>query len=177
MQKLEADIQQLLNGTQTEIPATLSVYVEGQPLTQAEIVPKLQACLKVYEQVAAAKAAYGQALQVLQGIAEEAQAFKVAYGQALRPILGKASPRLKSFGISVVQRKAPTAETQLLAHVKRLATRKARGTRGKRQRLKIKGADVTSVTVSANAVSANGSAVRSAVTDDSPIVAATVPGG
>ena len=106
MQKLEADLQQLLNGTQTELCRNAERVRRGTAAQlQAEIVPKLQAWLKVYEQVAAAKAAYGQALQVLQGIAEEAHAFKVAYGQALRPILGKASPRLTSFGISAVARK------------------------------------------------------------------------
>ena len=82
--------------------------------------------------------------------------------------LGRSVP----FGISAVARKTPTAETQLLAHVKRLATRKARGTRGKRQRLKIKGADVRAVTVSADG---------STVTDDSPaatpVAVAAAPGG
>jgi hypothetical protein len=152
MQKLEADFQQLLNGTQTEIPATVSVHVDGQLLTQPELVAKLQAYLQVYEQVAATKAAYGQALQALQGIADEAHAFKVAYGQVLRHVLGKASPNLGSFGINVIARKTPTVETQLLAHAKRLATRKARGTLGKRQKLNIKGANVAAITVTEDGV-------------------------
>jgi hypothetical protein len=159
MQKLEWDFQQLLNGTQTELPATVSVYVDGQLLTQPQLIAKLQAYLQVYEQLAAAKAAYGQALQALQGIADEGHAFKVAYGQALHHVLGKASPSLGSFGVSVIERKTPTVETQLLAHAKRLATRKARGTLGKRQKLRIKGADVGAVTVTEDGGTSSGTIV------------------
>ncbi len=126
------------------------MHVDGEELTQAQVVAKLQGYLDVYERVNAAKAAYGQALEAQEAMAAQAHAFKVSYGQALRHVLGKASPALATFGISVQQRKTPTAQTQLLANAKRLATRKARGTLGKRQKAKIKGADVASVTVSAS---------------------------
>jgi hypothetical protein len=149
MKKLESNFQELLAGTQTELPATLTVHVDGEQLTQAQIVAKLQGYLDVYEQVASTKAAYEQALLAQEAIAAQAQAFKVSYGQVLRHVLGKQSPMLASFGINLVQRKIPTVETMVLAHAKRLATRKARGTLGKRQKAKIKGAEVASVTVTA----------------------------
>jgi hypothetical protein len=149
MKKLELNFQQLLAGTQTELPPTLTMHVDGEQLTQAQIVARLQGFLAVYEQVSATKAAYGQALLAQEAMAVQAQAFKVSYGQVLHHVLGKASPMLASFGINVVERKAPTAETQVLAHAKRLATRKARGTLGKRQKKLIKGAEVAAVTVSA----------------------------
>jgi hypothetical protein len=147
MQKLEADFQQLLAGAQAELPATLTLHVDGEQLTQPELIAKLQGILDVFERAAAAKAAYGIALQAQQQMVATAAPFKVACGQAVRHVLGKASPALASFGLNAQQRKVPTAETQILAQAKRLATRKARGTLGKRQKLKIKGAPVATVTL------------------------------
>ena len=71
--------------------------------------------------------------------------------------------------------RVPTAETQILAQAARLATRKARGTMGRRQKLRIKGAHIAAVTVSASgAVATNDSQVIAPVV--APVVAAAPPG-
>jgi len=149
MTKAQTQLQQMLAGTQKNLPATSTVDVNGQELKQSDIVAKLQGWIQLCEQKEAAKAAAGTAVQALKeaGITE----FLVVYVQALKQALGKSSPLLADFGLNVTQRKVPTPETRTLAHAKMLATRAARQTLGSQQKKTVKGPGVTSVTVTPNA--------------------------
>jgi len=149
MTKAQTQLQQLLAGTQKDLPGTSTVDVNGQELKQSDIVAKLQGWIQLMEQKDAAKAAAGTADQALKeaGITQ----FKVVFAQALKQVFGKSSPLLADFGLKVTQRKVPTTQTRILAHAKSLATRAARKTMGKQQKKAVKGPGVTSVTVSPNA--------------------------
>ena len=149
MTKAQTQLQQMLAGTQKNLPATSTVDVNGQELKQSDIVAKLQGWIQLTEQKEAAKAAAGSAVQALKeaGITQ----FLVVYVQALKQVLGKSSLLLADFGLNVTQRKVPTPETKTLAHAKTLATRAARKTMGSQQKKAVKGPGVTSVTLSPNA--------------------------
>jgi hypothetical protein len=148
MQKTETQLQQLVGGTQKDIPVTSVVDVNGANLKQADVIAKLQSWIGLYQQVGAAKASYETAQQVLKAAEPEVHEFIVAYGQALKQVLGKSSPLLGDFGLTATQRKASSPETQVLAKARRVATRKARGTLGSVQKKAVKGVPVTQVTVS-----------------------------
>jgi hypothetical protein len=149
MTKAQMQLQLLLAGTQKDLPATSTVDIDGQEMKQSDIVAKLQSWIQLYEQKDAAKAAAGTAALALKsaGVTQ----FKVSFAQALKQVLGKSSPLLGDFGLTATQRKVPSAETRVLAQAKNLATRKARNTMGKVQKLAVKGPGVTSVTVAPNA--------------------------
>jgi hypothetical protein len=149
MTKAQTQLQQMLAGTQKDLPATSTVDIDGQELKQSDIVAKLQGWIQLSEQKEAAKAAAGTAVQALKeaGITE----FLVVYVQALKQVLGRSSLLLEDFGLNVTQRKVPSAEARTLAHAKTLATRAARKTMGSQQKKAVKGPGVTSVTVSPNA--------------------------
>ncbi len=166
MQKRETELQQLVAGTQKNLPATSTVDVNGQELKQADIVAKLQGWIPLYQQVDATNAPYRDAQQALQAAAPAIRQFVGSYRQALRQVFGKGSPLLADFGLSATQQKTPTPATRVLASAKAAATRKARGTLGKQQRKAVKGAPVTQVTVPASgqqAVSPSTSQVTPAV--------------
>jgi hypothetical protein len=151
MTKTQAKLQQMLAGTQKDVPATSTVDIDGQEMKQPDIVAQLQSWAQLHEQKEAAKAAASKAVQALTAIEPQVTKFMVAYGQALKQVLGKGSALLADFGLVVTQRKVPTTETRILAQAKAAATRRARKTMGSQQKKAVKGADVASVTVSPDA--------------------------
>ncbi len=84
MQKRQAQLQQLVEGTQKDLPATSTLVVDGQALKQADIVAKLQGWIQLFQQVDAANAPSRSAQQALQAAVPEMHQFMVLYGQALR---------------------------------------------------------------------------------------------
>jgi hypothetical protein len=127
------------------------VDIDGQELKQSDIVAKLEGWIQLYAQKDAAKAAAGAAVQALKAMGPEVTQFRVSFGQALKQVFGKSSPLLSDFGLTLTQRKVPSTETRILAQAKSAATRAARKTMGSVQKKAVKGAGVTSVTVSPNA--------------------------
>ena len=168
MQKRETELQQLVAGTQKNLPATSTVDVKGQELKQADIVAKLQGWMPLFQQVDATNAPYRNAQQALQAAAPVIRQFVGLYREALRQVFGKGNPLLADFGLSATQRKTPTPATHVLAAAKATATRKARNTLGKQQRKAIQGAPVTEVTVPA--------AVPSSSSQSEPTVGPGNPG-
>ena len=150
MQKKETELQQLVAGTQKNLPATSTVDVNGQELKQADIVAKLQAWIPLFQAVDAANAPYRNAQKALQAAAPAIRQFVGLYRQALRQVFGKGSPLLADFGLSTTQQKTPTPATRVLAAAKAAATKKARGTLGKQQRKAVQGAPVAQVTIPAS---------------------------
>ena len=128
MQKRETELQQLVAGTQKNLPATSTVDVNGQELKQTDIVAKLQSWIPLYQQVDATNAPYRNAQQALQAAAPAIRQYVGRYRQALRQVFGEGNPLLADFGLSVTQR----------------------NTLGKQQRKTVKGAPVTQVTVAAD---------------------------
>jgi len=154
MQNRETELQQLVAGTQKNLPATSTVDVNGQELKQADIVAKLQGWMPLFQQVDATNAPYRNAQQALQAAAPAIRQFVGLYRQALRQVFGKGSPLLADFGLSTTQHKTPTPATHVLAAARATATRKARNTLGKQERKAVKGAPVTQVTVPAGGLQA-----------------------
>ena len=184
MQKTGTQLQQLLAGTQKDIPATAMVAVDGVQMKQSDIVAKLQGYIQLFEQADAAKAAFGQSTKPLQDARSEISQFMLVYAQALRQFLGRSSPLLGDFGIAVSQRKVPSVETLTLAKAKRQQTRDARKTMGNRQKQQVKGSGVAAVTVGADTSTdvqlippPNGSVAGSAGTSTAAPVAGVAPPG
>jgi hypothetical protein len=127
------------------------VDIDGQKMKQSDIVAKLEGFLQLHAQKEAAKATARSAVQALTKADPEITRFAVACGEAVRQVLGKNSPLLANFGLTIPSRKTPSTETQVLANAKRAATRLARKTMGSVQRKAVKGVPVLSVTVSTDA--------------------------
>ena len=183
MTKMQMKLQQLLAGTQKDLPETSSLNVNGQALKQSDIVTKLEGWIQLYEQKDGAKAAAGSAVGAAKAIGQEVTQFAVSFGRAVKQALGESSPLLADFGLGSTVRKVPTSKTRVLAQAKGAATRKARNTLGSVQKKAVKGAPVTSVTIAPNAemsvVSADSQASSAAGAADAvtPAVPSPVPIG
>lgn len=149
MTKTQMQLEQLLAGVQKDLPATSTVDIDGQETKQSDIVAKLQGWIQLYEQKDGAKGTASSTVKALKtaGITQ----WRVSFGEALKQVFGKSSPLLGDFGLATTQRKTPSTQTKILAQAKTKATRAARKTMGSVQKQAVKGAGVTSVTVSPNA--------------------------
>ncbi len=134
---LELKFRAMLAGLRREFPpSTESVRFGGRSMSSGEMVALIQSTLDTFEAVHQAEGAFRQAVvnrrRAMKGsrsIYEDAVFF-------LKHQLGKNSPRLAQFGVALPKdRRPPTAEAAAISRAKAAATRKARGTLGKRQRL------------------------------------------
>ena len=98
----------------------------------------LQTRIDLAAETDAAKAKWLTAAAAEQEKTTECETVLLALKSHLVTAYGKQSAIVADFGFTP-KRRQPTAETAAKAVLKREATRKARGTRGKRERLKIKG--------------------------------------
>jgi hypothetical protein len=147
MTKMRTQLQQMLAGTEKDLPVTSGLNVNGQALKQSDIVAKLQGWIQLCETSDGAKVAAGSAVGALKAIAQEVTQFRVSFGRALQQYLGESSPLLADFGLGTSERKVPNSKTRVLAQAKGTATRTARKTMGSVQKKTVKGAPVASVTL------------------------------
>ena len=107
MQKRETELQQLVAGTQKNLPATSTVDVNGQELKQTDIVAKLQSWIPLFQQVDATNAPYRDAQKALQAAAPAIRQYVGLYRLALRQVFGKGSPLLAALASRPPQKPAP----------------------------------------------------------------------
>ena len=139
--KFQAELQDASNGlTNNNLSLLNSMMILGVLMAKAEIITKLKAYLQLFIDVNVAKAAYLAAVVKRKAALVEMRDFYLAFVMALKQTLGPANQgQLPGFGIMPPTARAlPTPETKALAKVKAAATRKARGTQGKKQKLAIK---------------------------------------
>jgi len=133
-----SDLKQQLQGILSGLGAVdtkRSTLEIGGPLTPAEASAKAKSFLDLHHEVEVAKAAYQAKLQDRNASLSDAKAFVANAKTALVSVLGADSPDLVLFGLK--PKKAPrslTPEERLARAAKLRATRKLRGTLGKRQK-------------------------------------------
>jgi hypothetical protein len=142
---LSTRLQALIAGLQKHFPNG-SFTVGNTPYTTAALVQLFTGLLQAIAAVNTAHAALNDAVVAMK--ATKANVFPIMVG--LRGILVRmyrgATQTLADFGIELKARTPLTVEQKAAAKAKRDATRQARGTTGKKQKLAVKG-DVTGVTI------------------------------
>jgi hypothetical protein len=128
--------------------ATLpTMYIDGTPTAPAEAATRLESLAQLRFDAEHAKAAYEEALDIATAHEPETIAYKAGVRAFVRTVVGNNPAVLIDFGVAPIKPKpALTLEAKAAAVAKRESTRKARGTKGSRQRAAIHG-DVTGVVV------------------------------
>jgi hypothetical protein len=124
-----------------ELPALLATAtfnVNGTVLTMAQAVAKLTAHQAAFAACAKARAALHEAVLAQKALRLEVQATTAAIAAYVVAIHGANSPYLATLGFAPASRQEPSSATRALAVEKSKATRQARGTKGRRQRLAIR---------------------------------------
>ena len=160
----------LAAGTQKHLAAVTQVLVDGGTFTPAQVEAQLSTLAALRDAVDAAKAATKGRLAEERLKGPPLVVFLQAFEGFVRAAFGRQPEILADFGLAPKKVKTPlTVEQQAVAKAKRVATRKARGTMGKKQKLAIKG-NVTGVLVTPvtepshgpPATTANGAALNGA---------------
>ena len=149
--KTLAAVQALIAGTNKHFPNG-SLTFGNATYPAASLVTRLQGLITAMQTVDGLHAALKDALIAQHGERADVGPLIKAYTTYLHALYGNATQTLADFGLA--PRKVPTppsVETLAAAKAKAAATRKARGTAGKKQKLAIKGnvtgVDVTPITV------------------------------
>ncbi len=135
----EKTVQQLVYGTEKDIPAAGGLPMQGTQMTQAQILATLQPVLDAFTAVDDAVAAVKQSRLALSALLPPARQFAASMKDALIAFFGRGNPILPDFGVKDgTSRRKTTVDAKAAAKVKRAETRVLRGTKGKVERAKVK---------------------------------------
>jgi len=141
-----AFVQALVAGTNKHFPNG-SFTLGGATYTTATLVQLFQSYGDAFAAVDAAHAQTKDAVLALRAAKAKMGPVILAYKRWLLSTFGTATQTLADFGVQPPKARTPrTSEQNAAAAAKRQATRKARGTVGKKKKLAVKG-DVTGVVV------------------------------
>ncbi len=138
--------EQLIAGTSKHFANTTQVMFAGGSFTSAQVSEKLQALVKLRNDVDAVKASTKAKLAVEKTDAPALRTFMGAYVTFVKATFGNAPDVLADFGLHPKARAQLTVEAKTAAAAKRKATRAARHTMGSVQKRGVKGA-VTGIVV------------------------------
>ncbi len=158
-----ARLNQLIAGIQKYFMTLAAIQLGGKSYTPADLVTMLQGCIAAVQKASNSKAAYLADVQLERNANEQIapvlrylKAFVIAqFGDTQ-----DSSQKLEDFGLTPRKVRPKNVQVKAQAAEKLVATRKARGTKGPKQRAKIKGTPPTE----ASTGSANGAPAPAAST-------------
>jgi hypothetical protein len=136
--------QKMIAGIQKNL-ANKSFTVSDKSYTTPEVVAVYQGRINTGQAVAAARAAWQAAVKANRAQSSQTASFSTPF-QAIVKTMFQDPATLADFGLSPRKANGKTVQTKATAVAKNLATRKARGTMGKKQKASIKG-NVTGIIV------------------------------
>jgi hypothetical protein len=141
-----AHVQALIAGTQKHFPNG-QFTLGNTAYTTATLVQALQSLVDAFTALTAAHASVKDGVAALRTTATKVDPVIRAYTSFLRATFSTATAQLGDFGLQAPKAHQPlSSATRVVATAKAKATRTARGTTSKKQKLAVKG-DVTGVVV------------------------------
>ncbi len=151
------------------------ISINGQPIKLADLIAIYQAAIDTRSALVTSRAALDKDLEAR----DSAEATRRATDQGLKAWIttqfGAGSPEAQELGFTSTNPRAKTAETKFVAVQKMLATREARGTKGKRQREKIKGTIVAPAAPAVPAVTVPAATPAASTLATTPVAPTSAP--
>jgi hypothetical protein len=157
----EAEYTALINGFGTDLVGVDPLVLIGTTYPRAALLAKFQSRIDAAQATRSARANLRTVAANERALAERIEPVRQAMKHYLQGRFGKNSPMLQAFGFTEAKTVRKTAESKAGAVVKMMATRKARHTMGKKQRLAI-----TAPTVDATSTQVASLAPKAASTSD-----------
>jgi hypothetical protein len=136
----QAADQKMVDGVSQYMSQLASIHVAGHSMTPAEMVQLLQSRLDAAKAVIEAEAALRAAIQAERDLRVKTATTVSSLRQLVGGMFSQAPDMLAVFGLKPRKGSSLSAEARAQAVLKGRATRKARHTMGKKQKLAIKGA-------------------------------------
>jgi hypothetical protein len=137
--------KQFIAGTQKRLQGVQQLPIAGTTYTPADLVKLFQSQIDKADAIAPLKGKYHDAVQAYRDLSKQVARVVVGFRAQVRNIFGDAAEVLADFGLTPVKTTKPKPATQVTAAAKRVATRKARNTMGKKQKKTVKGATAAPV--------------------------------
>jgi hypothetical protein len=137
----------LVNGIRTELAGVDPIVLDGTSHPRTELLAFIQATLDAIAGVKSARTALAQAVTSQKAAVAQAKAIRTGMKRYLQTKYGPQSPKLQEFGFTPARTPKTPVKTKAAAKVKSAATRQARGTKGKKQKLAITGAPAAATAV------------------------------
>jgi hypothetical protein len=134
-----AEYQALITGINTLLPTVDPFILGNATISRADLLAKLQSLLNADSATKAAQTAYHNAVQSERSLTAAVAPLRAQLKLYLQSRFGKTSTQLQSFGFTPNKVPDKTVSAKSTGVAKALATRKARGTLGKKQKSKIHG--------------------------------------
>ncbi len=132
--------QQVIQGIKLDLQTMTNLPLGGTSYTPTSLVAFIQSHIDAANAIATAKATWEKAIATYTGIDKQAQLVLHDLKALVLATFGPTSPKLADFGYKPRKVTVLTPEQKAAASAKRAATRKARGTMGPKQKLKVTGA-------------------------------------
>jgi len=132
--------QKMIDGFNRHGSLIGSLLIDGRQLKPADVVQVVQARLDASKAVEADKATWQSAVKANKDERAKTRVFMTQVRQALLVMFASSIDILADFGLTPRKQRAPKPPAKVAAAQKAKATREARGTKGKKQKAKIKGA-------------------------------------
>jgi hypothetical protein len=155
-------LKKLVAGLGSLLPATTKLSLNNVAYTGASLVAAFTNYLALYDAAASSKNQYQVAVKQLEAATPGARSLFTALSSYLRGQFGTGNPELAQIGIKTGARKPASTTVKVAALAQGLATKKARGIIGKKQRSEIPAASKVTVQLlgpDGNPIQSNGSAV------------------
>jgi len=136
---LAAEYQALITGINTLLPSIDPFVLGNATISRADLLAKLQSLLNAANSTKATQAAYHNAVQSERSLTVQVAPLRAQLKLFLQSRFGKTSTQLQSFGFAPNKVPDHTVGSKSTGVAKALATRKARGTLGKKQKSTIHG--------------------------------------
>jgi hypothetical protein len=134
-----ADVRQLISGANKHFTPSELLRVGGATITVTELTEIMQRFVDNKDAIATQRAALAARIQAERVAAPSQLAVIRAFETVVRGAFGDAADALADFGLTPPKPRSPmTAEATAVAVAKRAATREARHTMGKNQRLPLR---------------------------------------
>jgi hypothetical protein len=162
--------QQVIQGIQKDLQQMSSLPLGGATFTPTTLTAFVQSRIDAANEVATAKANWQNAAKTYLALNKQANVVIHDLKQLVIGAFGAASPKLADFGFTPRKKAVLTPEQKAAAAKKRAATRTARGTKGPKAKLSIKGT-VPATGPATGTTTPAGTAVTQAQTATAPAAA------
>lgn len=143
---VQARNKQFIAGIQKRLQNAQQLPIAGTNYTPADLVKLFQSQIDKADAIAPEKGKYHDAVQAYRDLSKQLARIVVGFRAQVRNIFGESSEVLADFGLTPVKTTKPKPATQVQAAAKRVATRKARNTMGKKQKKSVQGAPAAPAT-------------------------------
>lgn len=135
----------VIAGITKDLKNASAMPIAGTTYTPVALITLIQSRINAINAAAAARAQWLDAVKAVNALNAQVDEAEAGLQSYVLNLFGKSSPLLADFGFAPKPRATPDLATRTLAAAKAAATRKARGTMGKKEKAKITGTVGTTV--------------------------------